>query len=127
MQGKIAFGKDVVSGEEVQYTYDSLNRLIAASTTAASDAGTTTPALRARHRALRFVGELAGQGEVEGRPLARFGLHPDATTGALDNLPADSQSEAASGKLRSVQALERLEDPLLVLPLNPHAVVAEGK
>ena len=36
--GKITTQKDKLSGEDVQYTYRTLNRLIAASTTAASDA-----------------------------------------------------------------------------------------
>src|SRR5260370_21933362 len=39
--GKITTRKDVASGEEVSYQYDTLNRLISATTTAASDAVTT--------------------------------------------------------------------------------------
>jgi hypothetical protein len=40
--GKIQYRKDMTSGEEVQYAYNELNRLVSASTTAASDAVTTT-------------------------------------------------------------------------------------
>src|SRR5207237_8542158 len=54
----------------------------------------------------------------EGRATARRRVDPDAAVHPLDELPADVESQAAAAdavRLRRVEAVELLEDPLVLL------------
>src|SRR4029077_16278424 len=66
-----------------------------------------------------------GQCEAKRRAFACFRLHPDAPAVALDDLLADRQAHAGAAILfASVQPLEDNEDAVVVLRVNPDAVVA---
>src|SRR5688572_8880116 len=76
-----------------------------------------------RRRGRRAV----GQREAEGGAAARGRLDPDAPAVALDDLAAHREADAgALVGLARVQALEHLEDPLAVAPVDADPVVGHA-
>src|SRR5581483_9293084 len=64
------------------------------------------------------------QSEVEGRPLARYRIHPYASVMALHDLAADGETNAVTRVLAAVmQPLEHAENAVDVLGLDADAVV----
>ena len=65
---------------------------------------------------------------MERGALSRFGLHPNASAVALDNLFGDRQAHAGAGVLgKGMQALENDENPVSVLRIETNPVVAHGQ
>src|ERR1700724_871914 len=76
---------------------------------------------------LRYSGFFR-EGKVEGCALSGLRLDPDPSAQPLQNLLANGQSDSSALELVSpVQPLEKDEDPLKVLRINPQAIVAHGK
>src|SRR5579885_1919020 len=69
-----------------------------------------------------------GQREIKCRTLAGFRFDPDAAPVRLDDLLADGQPDAGAGVFfAGMQALEDLEDPLVVPRIDPDPIVVDGK
>src|SRR5690606_15003341 len=82
------------------------------------------PAL-APERRNRPEGHTAAGSGMKRRSVAGRGLHPDAAAVALDDLSTDGQADAGARVFGAgVQALEDLEDPVLVLGVDADPVVA---
>src|SRR5207253_11446079 len=56
-----------------------------------------------------------------------LGLHPDAATVALDNALHQRQSDAGTGILTPMQALEDAEDLFVILRVDADAVIGKRK
>src|SRR5579871_5077084 len=73
-------------------------------------------------------GWVPGQGELEGRTLARLRFHPDAAAVLFDHLLADGQPQPVAGiLLAGVQPAEDDKDAFRVLRRDSDTVVAHGK
>src|SRR5687767_12092156 len=64
--------------------------------------------------------------EEERRPMSHIGLSPDAPTMPTENTLARCQPDARPGEiLFGVQALEGTEEPVSILRVEAHAVIAD--
>jgi hypothetical protein len=64
------------------------------------------------------------KGDVEGRAFAKFGLNPNASLVAADDLAADRQAHAAAGSfVARLQAFENSEDFFRILGIDSDSVV----
>src|SRR6185437_10782906 len=73
---------------------------------------------------------LRGELERRRRAEARLGLDPDPPAHRADEFPADVEPEpraADSTSLVRIEAVELLEDPLLLAERDPQALVSDGE